>query len=170
MEYYKIIKVGGANNPYACMQWPGIQIPQAITNLLDTKDLLVNFIDDNGETDQHYIQFYERNPTGKGLDFDDATYDKSDFVRYAVEIRCQNPITDTKKTPLSPLEELTEATEILLVEGLKRDKPPRKDLIKIQRTSSDTKDWFPTPNGPCNCDLRLNAHLGAGGVMTTCKI
>jgi hypothetical protein len=24
-EYYKISnKVGGANNPYACMQWPGI--------------------------------------------------------------------------------------------------------------------------------------------------
>ena len=26
-EYYKISKVGGANIPYACMQWPGIQIP-----------------------------------------------------------------------------------------------------------------------------------------------
>jgi len=26
-EYYKISKVGGANIPYACMQWPGIHIP-----------------------------------------------------------------------------------------------------------------------------------------------
>jgi hypothetical protein len=33
------------------MQWPGIRIPQAIINLLDTKDLLVNFIDDNGGTE-----------------------------------------------------------------------------------------------------------------------
>jgi len=46
-EYYKINKVGGDNIPYACMHWPGIPIPQAIINLLDTKDLLVNFIDDN---------------------------------------------------------------------------------------------------------------------------
>ena len=87
-EYYKISKVGGANSPYACMQWPGIQIPQAIINLLDTKDLRVNLIDDNGGTEHHYIQLYERNPYGKGLDFDDAPDDKSDFVRYAVELRC----------------------------------------------------------------------------------
>ncbi len=54
-EYYKISKVGGANKPYACMQWPGIQIPQAIINLLDTKDLLVNFIEDNGGAEPHLL-------------------------------------------------------------------------------------------------------------------
>jgi len=54
-EYYKISKVGGANIPYACMQWPGILIPHAIINPLDTKNLLVDFIDDNGGTKQHYI-------------------------------------------------------------------------------------------------------------------
>jgi len=58
----------------------------------------------------------------------------------------------------------------LLVEGLKRDKPPRKDFIKILQTTGETKEWFPTPNGPCNHDLRLNAHLGAGGVMTPDRI
>ena len=98
------------------MQWPGIQIPRAIINLLNTKDLLVDFIGDNGGTEQHYIQFYERNPAGRGLDFDDALDDKSDFVRYTVELRCQNLITDTRKTPLPPLEELAEVTEILLAE------------------------------------------------------
>ena len=92
------------------MQWPEIKIPRAIINFLGTKDLLVNFIDDNGGTEQHYIQFYERNPDGRGLDFDDAPNDKSDFARYAVELRCQNPIIDTKKNPLPPLEELVEAT------------------------------------------------------------
>ena len=85
-EYYKISKVGCANNPYACTQWPGIHIRQAIINLLDTKDLLVNFMDDNGGTEEHYIQLYERNPAGRGLDFDDAPDDKSDFVRYVVEL------------------------------------------------------------------------------------
>jgi hypothetical protein len=29
-EYHKIAKVGGVNNSYACAEWPGIQIPQAI--------------------------------------------------------------------------------------------------------------------------------------------
>ena len=23
-EYYKMTKIGGANNPYACAEWPGI--------------------------------------------------------------------------------------------------------------------------------------------------
>ena len=109
-EYYKISKVGGANSLYACMRWPGIHIPQAIISLLDTKDLLVDFIDDNGGTEQHYIQFYERNPAGRGVDFDNAPKDKPDFVRYAVELRCQNPITYTRKTPLPPLEDLAAAT------------------------------------------------------------
>jgi hypothetical protein len=26
-EYYKITKIGGVNNPYACAEWPGIHIP-----------------------------------------------------------------------------------------------------------------------------------------------
>jgi len=26
-EYYIITKIGGANNLYACAEWPGIQIP-----------------------------------------------------------------------------------------------------------------------------------------------
>ena len=148
----------------------GDRDPHAIINLLDTKDLLVNFIDDDGGTEQHFIQFYERNPAGKGLDFDDAPDDKSDFVRYAVELRCHDPITNTRKTPLPPLEELAESTKILLVEGLKRDKLPRKNFIKILQIAYDTKDWLPTPNGPCNRDLHLNAHLGAGGVMTPGRI
>ena len=124
IEYYKINKVGGSNNSDACMMWPGIQIPWAIINLLDTKGLLVNFIDDNGETVEHLLLFYERNPTGRGLEFDDLPDDKPDFVRYAVELRCQNPITDTKKTPPPSLEELAEATETLLASGLKPDKGP----------------------------------------------
>ncbi len=26
-EYYRIVKIGGANSPYAYTEWPGIQIP-----------------------------------------------------------------------------------------------------------------------------------------------
>ena len=63
------------------MQWPRIQIPHAVINLLDTKYLLVNFIDDTGGNEQHLIRFHERNPSSRGLDFDDAPNDKPDFVR-----------------------------------------------------------------------------------------
>jgi hypothetical protein len=104
-------------------------------------------------------QFYERNPAGRGLEFDNAPDDKPDFGKYIVELRCQNPIT--RKTPLSPLEELAEATKILLAAGLKPDKAPRKDSIKLLKAACNTKEWSPEPQGPCIRDLRLNAHLGA---------
>jgi hypothetical protein len=37
LEFYRITKVGGPNSPYACAEWPGIQIPQAILTSLDNK-------------------------------------------------------------------------------------------------------------------------------------
>jgi hypothetical protein len=152
------------------MQWPGIQIPKAIISLLDTKDLLVDFIDDTGGTEQHYIQFYERNPAGRGLDFDNAPEDKPDFVRYAVELRCLSPITDTRKTPLPPLEDLAEATKTLLAAGLEPEKAPRKDFLNILQKSGNLNDWFPDPHGPITRDIRLNKHLGACGIMTLGRI
>ena len=58
----------------------------------------------------------------------------------------------------------------MLVAGLKPDKAPRKKLIKLLHTSCNTKDWFKDTQGPCTRDLRLNAHLGAGGVITPGRI
>jgi hypothetical protein len=135
-EYYKINKVGGANNPYESMQWPGIHIPHAIINLLDAKDLLVNFIGDNGGTEQHLIQFHERNPAGRGLDFDDARDDNPDFVRYVVEFRCQNPITDTKKTPLPPLEELARRQRPCRKRDSNRTRPPARTFSTYYRNQA----------------------------------
>ena len=37
LEFYRITKIGGPNSPYACAEWPGIQIPQTIFSLLDNK-------------------------------------------------------------------------------------------------------------------------------------
>ena len=61
---------------------------------------------------------FERNPAGRGLDFDDTPEDKPDFVRYEVEFRCLNPLKDTKKSPLPPLEELAEAVTTITAVGL----------------------------------------------------
>jgi hypothetical protein len=39
LEILRITKVGGPISPYACAEWPGIQIPRAILALLDNKGL-----------------------------------------------------------------------------------------------------------------------------------
>jgi len=77
---------------------------------------------------------------------------------------------DTKNPPLPPLEELAEAVTILTAVGLQPQKEQRKELEKALHTSGSLRDWFPAPNGPCNRDARINTHLGAGGVMTPCRI
>jgi hypothetical protein len=95
-EFYKIVKIGGTNNPYACIEWPRIQIPWAILSMLDEKGLRFTLYNSKRIAEEHTLYFYERNLAGRGLDFNDYPDDKSDFVRYAVELRCLNSIADTK--------------------------------------------------------------------------
>jgi hypothetical protein len=83
-EFYKIVKIRGTNSPYACIEWPGIQTPQAILSLLDEKGLRFIFYNNKRTVEEHTLHFYERNPAGRGLDFNDFPDDKPDFVRYAV--------------------------------------------------------------------------------------
>ena len=65
-------------------------------------------------TKEHTLHFYERNLARRGLDFNDYCDDKIDFVMYAVELRCLNPVVDTKKSPLPPLKDLSEAVGALM--------------------------------------------------------
>ena len=81
---------------------------------MDNKGLHFTFFNDKREGDDHTPSFYERNPAGRGLDFDDYPEDKPDFVRYAVEFRCLNPVVGTKNTSLPPLEDLAEAVTALM--------------------------------------------------------
>ena len=74
--------------------------------MLDNKDLQFTFFNDKREGEDQILNFYERNTAGRGLDFDDYPENKFDFVMYAAELRCLNPVVDTKKTPLPPLEDL----------------------------------------------------------------
>ena len=85
-EYYIIIKIGGANNPYACAERPGIQIPQAIQSMMDRKGLQFTFLNDKRVREDHTLLFYERNPAGRGLEFDDFPEDDHEFVRYSLEL------------------------------------------------------------------------------------
>ena len=169
-EFYKIVKIGGINSPYASIEWPGIQIPQAILSLLDEKGLLITLYNDKREAEEHTLYLYERNLARGGLDFDDHPDDKTCFVRYAVELRCLNPIMDTKKSPLPPLEDLAEAVEALMAAELKPDKEPRKELEILMQAEGAARHWFAAPRGPCIRDIKINSHLGAAGVMTPGRI
>jgi hypothetical protein len=48
MEYNRIYKVGGVSIPYANMEWPGIQIPQAIFAMLTETRIQFTFATDTG--------------------------------------------------------------------------------------------------------------------------
>jgi hypothetical protein len=171
MEFYKIVKIGGINSPFACMEWPGIKIPQTILSLMDSKGIVYHFIDDKGAWEESTLLFSERNLEGRGLDFDDTPEDKPNFVRYALEFRCLNPLNDTKKSPLPPLEELAdEAVTTITAVGLQPNKEHKKELEKALQTTGSLRDWLPLAKGPCNRDARINTHLGVGGAMTPGRI
>jgi len=70
LEYYKIYKVGDPTGPYACMEWPGIQIPQTLLTLMDNKPHLCPFSQEEGYTYTNSPYFYDRNPASKELDFE----------------------------------------------------------------------------------------------------
>ena len=71
LEYSRIYKVGDVSNPYAIMEWPWIQIPQAISTMLNEIGLRFNFVTDSGSYEEGDLYFYDSNPTGRGLDFAD---------------------------------------------------------------------------------------------------
>ncbi len=98
---------------------------------MDRKRLQFTFFNDMRVAEDYSLFFYERNPAGRGLDFDDFPEIKPDLIRYAVELRCRNPVTYTKTTPPPLLEDLAEAVTVLLHTGLQHNKEPRKDLEKI---------------------------------------
>ena len=75
-------------------------------------------------------------------------------------------MTDTKRSPLPPLEELAEAVSILIAIGIHPQKDQRKELEKVLQNAGSLRDFFPVANGPCERDAIINTHLGAGGVIT----
>jgi hypothetical protein len=48
-------------------------------------------------------------------------------------LRFLNPVTDTKKTPLLPLEDLADAVTVLLQTGFQHNKEPGKELEKYYK-------------------------------------
>ena len=63
-EFYKIVKIRGTNSPYACIEWLGVQILEAIISLLDENGLMFAFYNNTRVVEEHTLHFYERNPAG----------------------------------------------------------------------------------------------------------
>jgi hypothetical protein len=111
-EFSRINKTGGINNPYATIERHGIQIPHAIISNLDEKRLKCFFITDAGNWEEQHLTFYEKNPAGRGLAFTENPNHKEDFLRYAAELHCLNPVADIRKSPLPSLEDLAEGVTV----------------------------------------------------------
>ena len=87
LEYSRIYKVGDLTGPYACIEWPGIQIAQALLTLLDNRLLLCPFPQDAGYIYTNNLCFYDRNPAGKELDFDSNPEQEESFLKYVVSFQ-----------------------------------------------------------------------------------
>jgi hypothetical protein len=151
------------------MEWSWIQIPQAIANNLLDKLLKFTFTTVKGDSEEHLLTFYERNPKGRGLDFTDNPDSKEDFLRYADELQCLNPVVDTRRTPLPALEDMAEGATILIESGLRLGTAPIRDLEKTLREAGMQRDRY-SEKHYCEQDLSLNTHLGARGAMSTGRV
>lgn len=114
VEFSRIYKGGGVSNPYANMEWPGIQIPQAISAMLTETGLKFTFAIDVGCYEEGALYFYDRNQAGRGLDFAENPEQEEDFLRYAVELYCLKLVHVIAQTPLPQLEEIARGTVKLL--------------------------------------------------------
>ena len=80
-----------------------------------------------------------------------------------------NPVADTRKTPLPPLEDLAEGATFLIEAGLRLGTKPIRYLEKTLREAGTQRGSYPDKYKG-DQDLSLNAHLGAGGAMSTGRV
>jgi hypothetical protein len=48
-----------------------VQIPQATTEIIQNKGIKLSLINNDGEYQDTTIYFYDKNPVGRGLEFDE---------------------------------------------------------------------------------------------------
>ncbi len=85
------------------MEWQDIQIPQALLTLLKDIPILRPFSDEEGNSHNNNICFCDRNPAGKGLDFEVNPDQRKPFMRYAVSFQLQNRTDDLSRLYLPSL-------------------------------------------------------------------
>ncbi len=145
-EFSKIHKVGGIASPYALIEWPGVQISQAINAILHHRGIRIALINNDGYFQESDIHFYVRNPAGRGLEFGVFPSQKSDFLRYAVQLNCVNPIRDITKCPL---EEIAHDIYIQLQDVTHKGTQSRRNLDATIDLAEAEAEWF--PENPHDC-------------------
>ncbi len=147
-----------------------MQTSQALSAILQDWGINISLLNNEGEHQHARIYFYERNPTGRGLDFDDFSEQKADFLRYAVQLNCINPIRDITKSSLPPLEEIDRGISIQLRDGIKLGSQSKRDQDNARTNSGTEPKWFPETKETCEQYLGLNNYLGAVGAMSSGRV
>jgi hypothetical protein len=140
-----ITKVGGVGSAYACIEWPRVQIPQALSAIMGDKCIHTASLNEEGDFDQTYIHFYARNLAGRGLDFDENLEHKEHSLSYTMHLTCINSTKDIIHMPLPPLEDLAmRGVAIQLEAVVTRGTRHRKELEGgALRAAKIQIDWFP---------------------------
>ena len=94
LEYNIIYKVGGVSNPYASMEWPRIHIPQVISTMLRKSDCDSTSSQTPAAKRRETSTSTTTNPADRRLDFAENPDPEEDFLNYAVELHCLNPVQD----------------------------------------------------------------------------
>ncbi len=170
MEYNRIYKVGGVNIPCDIMEWLRVHMPQAIFTMLNKIGLRFNFVTNTISYKVGDLYFYNRNPTGRGLDFAENPDQEEDFLRYAGELHCPKPVQDIAQFPFPELEKMAQGTTILINAVTHTSTQQRRDLDVVMRAAGTTSNWFPHPKAPCLKNQELNNHFKANGVMSPSRI
>jgi hypothetical protein len=99
-----------------------------------------------------------------------SRHKKADFLRYAVQLNCINPVRDITKCPLPPLEEIAQGIHIQLQDIIKKGTLSWKDLDTAINLAEAEAEWFLENPYDCAQLLNLNKHLGAEGAMSPGRV
>jgi hypothetical protein len=170
LEFSKIHKVGGISSPYASIEWPYVQIPEAFKAILKEIGLNIFLLNNDEFLDTTHAYFFERNPAVRELEFDEFLEHKAAFLRYAVQLNSINPIRDITKNPLPPLEEIVKGVSIRLRDVVVKGTQSKKYLERAFKEDGTEIDWFLDNSSDCEHSLELKKHLGAEGAMSPGRV
>ena len=93
--------------------------------MIKQKKIILPLLNTEGDFEETPIFFYDRNPTRKGLDFDEILDQKAEFLRYAIQLNCRNPIRKiSRNLHSSRLKKSQEALRSSLERSPKRARRP----------------------------------------------
>ena len=116
------------------------------------------------------LYFYDRNPSGKELDFDSNPEQKESFSRYAVSFQLQNRTEDLSRLSLPTLSDISHGIALEMDQLHRYHTPSRKALDKLLRSTESYHDWIPEQGPDLLYDTGLNRHLGDNGIISPGRI